>query len=115
MTGEGEEAGDRIAVRTVPRRRDGDRPRRVRRDELHLDAHGASPPSRRRTPRPRMISASAFAVPGGRHPEVDEARRCHLSLRDPVDAHGRAARSSSAISMGGLRFTGAARSAAFVA
>ena len=108
-----EEAGERVADRAVPRRGDDDRPGRVRRD--HLDLHPLAPLGEAAAERPaRATSASAF--------ENHESARKRLtkpgpatSARSTSGSSAAAAASSSPSSRGERFWTGASRSATFVA
>ena len=73
VAGERKEPRDRVAVRAVPRRRDGDRPGRVRRDGLDLEALA------RYSPAGPVVATCRedlrrVAVPLARDPEVHEPR-----------------------------------------
>ena len=81
MPGEGEESGHRVAVRTVPGARDGQRPGRVGRD--HLDLNALARRCGARTERVARVDDLAHALrePRVREPEVDEPGTRSLRAR----------------------------------
>ncbi len=78
VPGEREEPCDRVTVGAVPRRRDRDRPGRVRRDHLDLDPLAL----RSRAGSERVSGtdhlANAVREPGVREPEIDEPWACRF-------------------------------------
>ena len=105
-----EETCNRVAVRTVSRTGDGDRPGRVRRDHLDLDALASPPPIRRRSPcrrrrsrrrraRPRRRGPRGSRTPGRRPRHALRGRSRRPSRRSPprsLAAPASAARRASA-------------------
>ena len=79
---EREHARDRVAVGAVSRRADCERPRGVRRDQLHLDL---LPLVRIAGSVLRVDLPERSGEPGVRHPEIEEARACHLRPLDLVE------------------------------
>ena len=85
VAGEREEPRDRVSVRAVPRRRDGDRPGGVRGNHLHLDA--LSLRSRGGSERVHGLHDLAHAAgePGVGQPQIHESGAGGLrALRDPL-------------------------------
>ena len=110
-----EQPRDGVAVRAVPRRRDGDRPGRVRRHHLDLHALRRLAPSRRRSPRRRRGSPAA---PRANHASVRKRLTKPgpaTSARSTSGSACAASASSAASSRGACRRAPASRSATFVA
>ena len=79
-----EQASDRVAVRAVARMRDRDRPGRVGRDHLDLDALVLHRRSRTELDAYVRDATDALGEPGIRDPEIDEPGSCRLRpLCDP--------------------------------
>ncbi len=115
VPGEREHASDGVAVRPVPRRRDGDRPGRVRGDHLDLDALRLC---RRARPEGAVRAATISATPAASHASGSQR------LTNPGPAASARSASplsttrcaiSSAISRGGRFCSPASFSATFVA
>ena len=94
VAGEREEPRDRVAVRAVPRRRDGDRAGRVRRDSLDLEALAQRGPAGAVVATAARISASASryhsrATQSSRTPAPRPPRALRAGSRQHRRAPGR--------------------------
>ena len=85
VAGELEQARDRVAVRPVARRRDGDRAGRIRRDELDLDPLDRIGKAGTESPARTEYGGEGGAEPGVVDGEVQKSRARDLDGRDPVE------------------------------